>query len=267
MGVLAPAKRLIRRTMGVWPAMEWANKLVMGRALPRLTAFEDAEVARLTAQIGGRREARIAVIMPTYKRPEQLVQAAESVLRQEVKDFVLMIVDDGAGLPDNLPRDPRVTAVSLSRNSAVLGLVRNVGIRLTDSKFIAFLDDDNLWTPNHLTVTTAALEAGADLVYTAIRRRTAEGVELDILSREFDRRTFSDQTNYVDSNSIALKRRPEALFSRLPRTRKTLPKEDWEFVWRMSRGRKVQHVPVPTVEYLVNLESFYTNWDGVAPKG
>lgn len=261
-GLTAPVKWLIRRCIGLWPAMEMWNKVRMGAALPRLVAFENAEVERLSREIGGKPSARIAVVVPTYRRPQQLVSALESILRQEVQDFVVIVVDDGAGLPADLPRDPRITAVSLSRNSAVLGLVRNVGIRLTDSRYIAFLDDDNTWTPEHLTLTTAALDEGADFVYTDLRRRTADGQELDILSGDFDRRSFSDSSSVVDSNAIVLRRTERAIFSRLPRVRATMPKEDWEFVWRQTRGARVRHIPVATVEYLVNLGSYYTNWDG-----
>jgi glycosyltransferase involved in cell wall biosynthesis len=195
----------------------------------------------------------------TYKRPEQLLLALDSILQQEVRDFVVMVVDDGAGLPA-LPADPRITGVSLSRNSAVLGLVRNVGIRLTDSRYIAFLDDDNTWTPQHLTLTIGALEAGADFVYTDLRRHAADGREIDILSGDFDRRSHADKISMVDSNAMALRRTPQAIFSRLPRTRDTLPKEDWEFVWRLTRRARVQHIAAPTVNYLVNLESYYTEW-------
>jgi hypothetical protein len=261
-GLTAPVKWLIRRCIGLWPAMEMWNTVRMSHAVPRLVAFENAEVERLSREIGGKPSARIAVVVPTYRRPQQLVAALESILRQEVQDFVVIVVDDGAGLPADLPKDPRITAVSLSRNSAVLGLVRNVGIRLTESRYIAFLDDDNTWTPEHLTLTTAALDEGADFVYTDLRRRTSDGQELDVLSGDFDRRAFSDSTSPVDSNAIVLRRTERAIFSRLPRVRATMPKEDWEFVWRQTRGAQVRHIPVATVEYLVNLGSYYTNWEG-----
>jgi glycosyltransferase involved in cell wall biosynthesis len=239
--------------------MELRNKVVMAPKLPALIAFENREVRRHAAALGRRPSARIAVVVPTYRRPQQLLVALDSILKQEVQDFVVMVVDDGAGLPE-LPKDPRITGVSLSRNSAVLGLVRNVGIRLTESRYIAFLDDDNTWTPQHLTLTIGALEAGADFVYSDLRRLTEAGVEMDVVSGEFDRRTFSDSSSWVDSNAIVVRRTPRTLFSRLPRVKATLPKEDWEFTWRQTRGARVTHVATPTVEYLVNPESYYTRW-------
>ena len=258
-------KKFIRRTIGLWPALEWRNRLVMAWRLPGIIRFENAEVARLKSQLGTVPTARIACIIPTYKRPEGVVAAINSILAQELQDFVIIVVDDGAGLPD-LPKDPRLFAVSLSRNCAVLGVVRNVGIRLTESKILAFLDDDNVWTPRHLAVVISALEDDADLVYTAVRRRRPDGTELDILSKSFERRRFSDESAWVDANAVALRRSACPLFSRLPRTRATFPKEDWEFVWRASRHARVKHLPDVTVEYLVNPGSFYTTWSDAVIK-
>jgi len=212
-------------------------------------------------QLGAVPTAKIACIIPTYKRPEGLTSAINSILTQEYRDFVIIVVDDGAGLP-TLPCDPRLFAVSLSRNCGIAGLVRNVGIRLSRSEFIAFLDDDNIWTPNHLVVSTQALEQGADLIYTAVRRRRPDGAELDILSKPFNRHQFSDESSFVDTNAIVLRRAACLLFSRLPRPRHMFPREDWEFVWRVSGRARVRHVPVVTVDYLVNPESFYTTWSG-----
>jgi glycosyltransferase involved in cell wall biosynthesis len=235
------------------------NVVVLGPRLPGLIRFENSEVARLRAILGKIPEAKIACIIPTYRRPQGLLKAIHSILAQERQDFVIIVVDDGAGLPP-LPADPRIFAFSLSRNSAVLGIVRNIGIRLSRSEYVAFLDDDNVWTPRHLAVAVESLERGADFVYTAVRRTRPDGSELDILSKPFDRKRFSDETSWVDANSIVLRRSCCLPFSRLARTRKTLPKEDWEFVWRVSRRANVVHVPEVTVEYLVNPSSYYTSW-------
>jgi hypothetical protein len=254
-------KARLRRTFGLWPMMELRNRIVMGRRGAAFTRFEDAEVARLSAELGATPTARIACIIPTYRRPEGVVASVKSILAQERQDFVVVVVDDGAGLPADLPKDPRVFAVSLSRNSAVLGLVRNVGIRLTQSEYVAFLDDDNTWTPEHLTLAVQAIEAGADLVYTYIRRLRPDGSYFDVLGAPWDRPLFADVRSWVDANGIVLRRSVLKPFSRLPRRKETSPKEDWEFVWRVSRHARVQDVPTPTVEYLINPESFYTTWE------
>lgn len=258
---LTKAKKALRSTFGLWPMYEVRNRLTLGARVPALRRFETAEAARLAAHIGPLDPTLVAVVMPTYRRPELLREAVASALAQTVTDLRLIVVDDGAGLPDDLPTDDRLTAVSLARNTGVLGLVRNVGMRLTRSRYIAFLDDDNTWYPNHLEVALDALGNGdSSLVYTAVERRTADGEILDVLSTPFDLTTFRDSSGYLDANSIVVRRDRAVHFSRLPRVRATLPKEDWEFVNRIAGKHTVAHVPTATVRYLVNEDSFYTKW-------
>jgi hypothetical protein len=252
------AKGELRKRFGIWVVLETRNKVRYSYAILRWRRFENREVLRLASTLRARPPVRVATVMPTYRRPDLLLAAVRSALAQTVPDHVVIVVDDGGGLPE-LPADDRLFAVSLSRNSHVLGLVRNVGIRLTDSRYIAFLDDDNTWLPNHLEVALEALEAGCDIAYTAVERVRADGTRHDVLCRPFSRKTLSDAP-LVDANSLVVRRARGVLFSRIPRKRSTLPKEDWEFLYRVSRGRAVRCIPTPTVRYLINAESYYTNW-------
>ena len=254
------ARRLIREHIGLWAAHEARNRLAYAARVPGLRRFEDAEVARLRPAAAMRPPTLFATVVPCYRRPALLRRAVESALAQSIADQTVVVVDDGGGqIPEDLPEDPRLVVVSLSRNTAVLGLVRNVGIRLSRSQYVAFLDDDNEWRPDHLEVALAGLRAGASMVYTAVERRREDGALLDVLSTPFDRRRLADDS-YVDANSLAARRGRDVLFSRIPRTRTTLPKEDWEFVYRLSRRHVVRHLPEPTVRYLVNPASYYTAW-------
>jgi Glycosyl transferase family 2 len=264
--VRGTAKRLLRQRRLV--VMELRNKLVLGRSALAMRRVEDAEVERLTGELSQIPEARVAVVTATYKRPELLQRAVRSALAQTVADLVVIVVDDGGGLPE-LPDDPRLFACSLSANTAVLGVVINVGIRLARSAYVAFLDDDNEWEPEHLQVALAALEAGSpgdrpDIVYTALRRSFPDGRLLDVLSKPFDRRLLAWQT-YIDTNSLVIRRFSGLHFSRIRRPRGILPREDWELVYRLSRRLRTVHVPVPTVRYRVNPDSFWTDWTSSRP--
>lgn len=255
-------KGALRRRFGLWPMFEARNRLVMLPGTWRATRFEHAEVARLLAEQGRLGPALVVTVVPSYRRPELLQRAVRSALAQTVEDHLVVVVDDGGGLPE-LPEHPRLRAVSLRRNSAVLGLVRNVGIRISDSRYIAFLDDDNEWRPDHLEVALRRLESGGDLVYTTLERYRADGSLLDLLGAEYDRRALADGDNFVDINAVVVRRAPDVLFSRIPRVRSTVPKEDWEFVHRLSASRTPLYEKTPTVRYLVNESSYYTHWRGI----
>lgn len=270
-------RRRLRAKFGLFPLYELKNRCVLGPRAVWWRRFENAEVARLRPSFLGVPSSECVTVIPTFRRPELLVAAVRSALAQTFEDNLIVVVDDGGGL-HSLPHHPRVRAVSLSRNTHVPGLVRNVGIRLTESKFIAFLDDDNTWKPNHLETAIGALcvphavddqyHAPVALVYTALERRFPDGTLFDILSRQFDRRCLADGA-WVDTNSIVVRRDRHTVFSRQPRVDTTLPKEDWEFVYRLSRRRRVEHVPVPTVEYLINDASYHrlrpAEWAEKAP--
>ncbi|MFW0795347.1 glycosyltransferase family A protein [Gordonia sp. CPCC 205515] len=256
----------IRDELQRWrcPIYEARNKSLHARAALLNRRRQRAEVARLrAAPLDGPAHARVLVVIPTYRRPDRLNTAVASALAQSVEDLAVIVVDDGGGLPDNLPDDPRLTAVSLSSNSATLGLVRNVGVDLIDSEFIAFLDDDNQWTTDHLSTAVGALDSAPalDAVYTSLRRLHPDGTSLDVLGTPFDRKLLRRQP-FVDANSIVVRRSANPRFSLVPRTKETLPKEDWEYVWRLSRRSQIRHLPAVTVNYTVNPDSYYTDWQG-----
>jgi glycosyltransferase involved in cell wall biosynthesis len=256
-------KRLVRSRLGWARIMEGRNKLVLAHTALPLRRFENREVRRLAAlHPEGPPTALVAVVIPTFRRPLGLQHALASVLEQTISDLVAIVVDDGGGLPP-LPSDPRLTAVSLSRNVAVAGVVRNVGIRLTRSVFVAFLDDDNTWRPDHLEVALARLRPqvgiGPDAVYTALRRLEPTGRQRDVLSVPFNRRDAADQC-FLDSSAFVGRRCRPLYFSRLRRNRGVQPKEDWEMIFRYSRRRRVEHIPESTVDYLVNPDSYWTAW-------
>ncbi|MEU9253467.1 glycosyltransferase family 2 protein [Streptomyces sp. NPDC048270] len=252
--------RPLKALFGWLVLFEARNKVLLAPTAVRLRRVEDAEVRRLAAVLRPPPSALVATVIATHRRPEELLAAVRSALDQTVRDQVVIVVDDGAGLP-RLPRDPRLFAVSLSRNTGVAGVVRNVGIRLTRSRYVAFLDDDNLWEPDHLERTLAVLEppGGPDGVYTALRRILPGGIEKDVLSVPYDRRRAAREA-FLDTNAFVARRTRSLCFSRLRRTPEVLPREDWELIRRYARRHRVVHVPHPTVRYLMNPASFYTRW-------
>jgi glycosyltransferase involved in cell wall biosynthesis len=264
--MVAGAKKLLKPRILV--VFEVRNKLLRWPGAIKLRNIERAEVSRLSDELAKLPEAKVAVIITTYKRPELLVRAIRSVLDQTVTDFTLLVVDDGGGLPDlhDFTLDPRFFACSLSANTGFQAIARNAGIQLTRSKYVAFLDDDNTWEPEHLEVALAALEGhqpGTEpgYVYTAIARFLPDGSEYDTLSVEFDRRLLA-RTNFIDTNAMVIRRFRGLHWSRIRRPLGLFPREDWELAYRLSRKMRVQHVSTPTVRYLINPDSYYTDWQG-----
>lgn len=97
------------------------------------------------------------IIIPTYARPEYLHEAVESVLRQTLTDFECLVIDDASPEPAEIPNDPRFRLVRHDVNSGEAAS-RNTGLRASRGRFITFLDDDDVYTPERLSLARRGLQ-------------------------------------------------------------------------------------------------------------
>lgn len=103
----------------------------------------------------------VSVIIPTYQRGHLVSQAINSVLAQTYEDYEIIVINDGS--EDNTPQvlaqfsDRHITAIHQANQG--LSAARNAGIRSARGKYIAFLDDDDLWEPQKLEKQISVLEA------------------------------------------------------------------------------------------------------------
>jgi glycosyltransferase involved in cell wall biosynthesis len=100
------------------------------------------------------------VVVPLYNKRRYVRRCAESVLRQTHRDLRLVVVDDGStdgsALEVERLRDDRLTLVRQPNGGE--GSARNAGIARADGEWIAFLDADDLWLPNHLEELRSVVE-------------------------------------------------------------------------------------------------------------
>jgi hypothetical protein len=110
----------------------------------------------------------VSVILPTYNRAALLGGAIESVLAQEgtgtLFDVETILVDDASSdaTPDVARHYPAVKYVRLDHKQNV-SVARNVGITASRGRYIAFLDDDDLWLPHRLRVQVPILESQPEI--------------------------------------------------------------------------------------------------------
>ena len=126
-------------------------------------------------------EPAVSVVLPTYNRAPLLGRALRSVLGQSYGDFEVLVIDDGstdetAGVVAAVG-DPRVRYVRLARNTGA-GAARNVGIRMSRGKFLAFQDSDDEWLPSKLAKQMSAFgrgPSGLGVVYSDMQRVWGDG--------------------------------------------------------------------------------------------
>jgi len=117
----------------------------------------------------------VTVVIATYNRAETLKYAIESVLWQTYKNFELWVIGDCCTdhtekVVQSFSHDPRVNWYNLPQNSGYQSKPNNEGIRRGKGEYIAYLNHDDIWLPNHLADTVAHLEAtNADLVFSVIQ--------------------------------------------------------------------------------------------------
>ena len=152
----------------------------------------------------------VAVIIPTHRRSEFVVEAIASVQRQLFQDWELVIVGDGYDQTTEIAvqpflQDPRIRYVWQERAGAENA--RNRGLVETSAPLVAYLDDDNLWYPEFLAcaVDVFATQPETDLVYGALVTHLHGLDRSCILWRPFDRNKLL-QENYIDTNVIVHRR-------------------------------------------------------------
>jgi GT2 family glycosyltransferase/radical SAM superfamily enzyme YgiQ (UPF0313 family)/SAM-dependent methyltransferase len=103
----------------------------------------------------------VSVIVPTYNRPEMLAPTLQSILNQTYKHYEIIVVNDCGldvgSIVDWLNRHKNITYVKHAGNRG-LAAARNTGIKLARGKYLAYLDDDDLFYPHHLETLVTVLE-------------------------------------------------------------------------------------------------------------
>src|SRR5258708_504056 len=109
---------------------------------------------------------RVTVIIPTYNWSTVLPYAIDSVLKQTMGDFELLVVGDGC--TDDSEQvvtainDARVRWINLPANTGHQAGPNNRGLQEARGEFIAYLGHDDLWLRHHLQCTTDGLDETGD---------------------------------------------------------------------------------------------------------
>ena len=94
---------------------------------------------------------KISVVIPTYNRIALVERAIDSVLRQSIKPFDIIVVDDGSddGTSEMIKKKYRSINLVQQQNSGV-SAARNNGIKHAKGDWISLLDSDDEWTGKKL---------------------------------------------------------------------------------------------------------------------
>jgi glycosyltransferase involved in cell wall biosynthesis len=123
----------------------------------------------------------VSIVLPTFGRLKYLRPAIDSVYRQTLQDWELVVADDGSDEETKaylrgLTADPRVRVIWLA-HCGIPAIVRNAALWEARGEYVAFLDSDDLWAERKLERQVDTLRAHADCrwTYTAFQQVDARG--------------------------------------------------------------------------------------------
>jgi GT2 family glycosyltransferase len=143
-----------------------------------------------------------SVIIPTFRRERQLIEAISSVLRQPNFAIEIIVIDDSPdGSAEKTVKELQDSRIVYLKNPKPTGgipsVVRNIGWPLANGEFIHFLDDDDIVAEGYYAAVKAAFAANANIGLVFARIEPFGNCVAEQLDRE--RRYFADAASKAAS--------------------------------------------------------------------
>ena len=232
--------------------------------LNNTSLYSDAEVADAEAVVSPEKKVKaqkaspkVSVIVPTHNRPDGLREAIQSIQNQSFQDFEIIVVNDaGSNVKEVVESldDKRIRYFSHKKNKG-LAAARNTGLKKAKGRYIAYLDDDDIYYFNHLETLINQLEySGYKVAYTDAYRAHQKFEKGSYyiagrdkpFSKNFDASAILVR-NYFPVLAIMHER---SCLERSGTFDETLTShEDWDLWIRLSRFYTFVHIPKVTCEY------------------
>lgn len=112
---------------------------------------------------------KYSIIIPTYNRADLLNRCLDSLLNQCYKNFEVLVCDDGSidntfDVVSKYQKSLDIKYFKLS-NWGGPARPRNIGINNAKGDWLCFLDSDDIWTNNKLSIIDKYLNSDVDLLY------------------------------------------------------------------------------------------------------
>lgn len=207
----------------------------------------------------------VSVVVTTFNRREQLRETLLSILSQTYRDFELLVVDnysnyDVEALISELG-DQRVRLFR-NHNNGVIAVNRNFGLRHATGRYIAFCDDDDVWSPDKLAEQMQCFaNERCGLSFTRIEFIDEHSAPLQ---REFVFRSYYKKVDinafilslgFICNSSVVISRRAVEQVGVLSEEPELRTVEDYHYWARIISRFEVGYVDKPLVRYRIQQQS------------
>lgn len=107
---------------------------------------------------------KYSFIIPVYNRPDEVDELLESLTKQTVRDFEVVVVEDGSSVPCRAIADKYADRLDIhyyDKENSGPGQTRNYGVERAAGKYMLILDSDCILPENYLTAVEAELHGEA----------------------------------------------------------------------------------------------------------
>ena len=131
----------------------------------------------------------VSVIVPTFNRPEMLKETIASIEAQSYSPIEILVINDGGleiePLLAGLRSDRKIVHLKHAANRG-LPAARNTGLRAASGEYIAYVDDDDIYYPDHVeTLVSCLMNSSYKVAYTDAYEAT------EVLGGSFLKNLFS----------------------------------------------------------------------------
>ncbi|TCC93953.1 glycosyltransferase family 2 protein [Pedobacter frigiditerrae] len=125
----------------------------------------------------------VSIITPCYNSADFIVETINSVISQTYENWEMIIVDDNSSdnsrelVEELIKENHKIQLISLKENGRVSN-ARNVGLAAAKGKYIAFLDSDDIWLKDKLSLQVSIMEEKSLVLTFGAYKRIDEAGEI-----------------------------------------------------------------------------------------
>ncbi len=136
------------------------------------------------AQRGAR---TVSVVVPLFNGADHIAETLTSIQRQALPPSQVIVIDDGSTDDGaQIARDHPLGAKVVSQANSGVAVARNHGLSLATGAWVAFLDQDDLWHPEHLQRAVSWLDEHPDVRIVFVREIAFSTIDESKRLREMD---------------------------------------------------------------------------------